>query len=163
MNHSRDVSKHTQLRLAAWAFASSRKKKSTRKLETHPKNVLHFEASLLKPLNGHEFRQWNITDGPFALCLRVAQRVCRQPKVALLEVPPTEALSILSVLSHHPVWVNERKKEIRHETRVNTARIAGKFTTTTNNKTHHSLHGSRGEKEQQQMWKDREGQKVFRI
>jgi hypothetical protein len=67
----------------------SRRSQNTRKLRprslpfhciTHPKNILHLEAPLLKPLDGHQFRQWNITDGPLALCLCVAQRLRCQPK-----------------------------------------------------------------------------------
>jgi hypothetical protein len=45
-----------------------------------------------------------------------------QSKVALLEVPPTKAFSILSVLSHHPVCGGRREKkenEIMHEIGVN--------------------------------------------
>lgn len=39
---------------------------------THPKDVLHFKAAFFKPLNSHQFRQWNITDGPFAFRFAVA-------------------------------------------------------------------------------------------
>lgn len=68
----------------------------------------------------------------------------RQPKVALLEVPPKVAFSILSVLSHHPVWVlsfffgGERRNEIKHEMRVNRKQFVD-FEKEVTTETHHSL------------------------
>jgi hypothetical protein len=69
---------------------------------THPKDVLHLKASFFQPLDGHQLRQWNITDWPLALSLAVAQRVRRQAKVALLKITSTEAFPILSMFRHHP-------------------------------------------------------------
>lgn len=90
---------------------------------THPKDVLHLEASLLQPFDGHQFRQWNITDWSLALRLAVTQRVSRQSEVALLEVPPSETLSVLSVLRHHPVNVKVQSTISSNQLKV---RVDGK-------------------------------------
>ena len=78
---------------------------------THPKDVLHLEAAFLQPLDRLNLRQRNITDRPLALSLGVAQRLCRQPKVSLLEVTATKPFSTLRSFCHHPTIVQKASKD----------------------------------------------------
>lgn len=83
---------------------------------THLEDVLHLEAPLGESLHGQYLRQRYITDGTLAFRLGVAERLGRQPKVALLEVPPAEPLPTLGPLRHHPGREGEGRKgrDIRH-------------------------------------------------
>lgn len=83
------------------------------RLDAYLKDVLHFKAAFFEPLDSHKFRQRNITDWLFALRFAVAERVRRQPEVALLKVPSTEALSVLSMFRHHPVGRENNKRLTR--------------------------------------------------
>lgn len=114
---------------------------------THPKDVLHLEASLLQPFDGHQFRQWNITDWSLALRLAVTQRVSRQSEVALLEVPPSETLSVLSVLRHHPVnvKVNDQFESVKSSSRWETQATRNQLTMPL------SLHNGRVEKKKKRF------------
>lgn len=110
MSHRKNTQEKVELLWELHWRASWRK--SWFRTETHPKDVLHFKASILEPLNIQQIRQWNITDWSFPFWFAVAQRMCRQAKVALFEVSSTEARTILSVLRHHPVK-NGREKSVK--------------------------------------------------
>lgn len=83
------------------------------RLDAYLKDVLHFKAAFFEPLDSYKFRQRNITDWLFALRFAVAERVRRQPEVALLKVPSTEALSVLSMFRHHPAGRENNKRLTR--------------------------------------------------
>lgn len=67
---------------------------------SHLKHVLHLEAVLAQPLHADNLGQRYITDGPFALRFGIAERLRRQPEVALLEVAAPEALADLRPFRH---------------------------------------------------------------